>query len=978
LTAGADHPDDPGTDLVTKRRDQAREAERVGDLTGDRGSRLRRGLGWLPALLLVPSAVVAGVAVTTPGDELADMREQQPLDLGTTWIYDVFDHGEPSGTRTSQVVGSASLLGRGEEVTLVPAAEVRRTYTDYPGIGPRTFVGYLAVEGRTLWQYAQEEQGTWFEIEPPLPAYRLPTEEGREWSYEGTVGDNELEFTTELVESEDVEVSGRTFTECMHAVTTSPEEVEGEPDAVRVIDEWTCDGIGTVRTRDRVEATGVDITEELTAFHGVAEDWESDPGSGGDPTDPVAGTTEGFDLARSFAVPDGELGRDPAWTDLRPERALLPPVSDGEVMVLAERNGAVSLRTTGTGEMRWRVQLRGPLLATPALAGDVVVVGDSLKRVWALSLDDGTARWVHELPDLVSAAPAVLGGTVVVPSDDGSVTSLVVADGHVAWTTGLDGAARTPPAYDGESLYVADLSGTLSAIDPEDGSTIWSDTSVSGLAQGPVLADGRVLVQDQDGIVHAYDPDGSVVWQSRSRGVGSEAMSAGNGVVVTTNAAEQVAAFAADDGHRLWRRDIDKVDSTPIIVGEEVLVATRTGDVHVLDLRTGQEVDSWKVPEAEEGTEFFNDVSAALVGDSVVLSAFAGGDLVHTMLVAYPVGPGAGTGLVPRLAGRRSPGTPNEPPVLSGDDMVVPTGSELVRVGPDGATLSLLESPGTLQTGAALADGLVAARSRKKLQVRDLRDGSLLWERTSGETGFGTTPAIGGSRVVASSAEGSLEAYDLLSGRPAWSTPIPTQLFVTAPLVLPDGDVVYGGGGVARYDGATGRQVWQDPTLHMVAAPAYADDVVLAAGIDPTGGPARFVALDAGTGAVQWEHEMTDPPFYLAPGVGDGVVVSLDDRVATAYDVHTGERLWSLTMAHEPGGTPVVADGHVFLVEAANGRDLDSPDYRISVHDLRTGRLLTAWEPGAMPITPAPDVGPGSGGRVVVPTSVLLAVMEVQ
>ena len=947
-----------------------------------RRSRLRRGLGWLPALLLVPSTVVAGVAVTVPTDDLGAMRDQQPLDLGTTWSYAVFDHGEPSGTRTSQVVGTASLIGRGEDFGLTPTAEVHRTYTNYPGTGPRTFTGYFAVEGQTMLQYAQEEDGSWYDVEPAAPVYRLPNEVGRSWSYEGTVGTNDLAFETELVGIEDVEASGRTFEDCLHSVTTIPVELEDSPGAEEIIDEWTCPGYGTVRLRDRLEASDQDFTEELTAFHGVAADWvaEGDETTAAEAPDvePAAGSTEGFSSTRSYAVPDGSLGRTLAWTDLRPEPGLLAPVSDGDVMVLAERSGAISLRTTGTGEMRWRIQLRGPVLATPLLVGEVVLVADSLKRLWALSVQDGTARWVHELPDVVSASPLAVGDLAVVPSEDGTVTALGLADGDVRWSTGLAGVVRTSPAYDGTQLLFGELSGTVTALDPDDGSTIWSDTLDPGLAQGPVVTDDGVLVQDRDGIVHAYDADGDVLWQSRSRGLGSEPMAAHDGVVVTVTAAETISAYATDDGRRLWRRTLETVDSPPAVIGDEVVLVTRTGEVHVLDLADGREIDRWPLPRPVPDGDFFLDVSLALIDGALVVTAPLGADLASTILYAYPVSGETEAGLLPRLTGRTVPGTPIEPAVLVGDDLVVPVIDELVKVDPEGVATRLAASTDAIQTGAAVADGVVVARSNDRLQGRRLSDGEPMWEVPAGFAGYGAVPAIGRSTVFAGLGDGGLAAIDLQTGAERWTRPIPEQVAVTSPVALPDGDVVYGGGGVARYDGATGEPLWQDPDIQMFATPAYDDGVVFAAGLGFTT-PAVLAALDATTGERLWQHELSDPPFYLAPAAKDGVVVSIDGSTAHAYDVATGEELWSVTMNRDAAGAPVVADGRVFLTESGNGRDLDDQAYRVSVHDLRTGRFLTAWEPGFVSASPAPNVGGAPGGRLLVPSTVgTVVVMEVR
>src|SRR3954454_21505896 len=114
--------------------------------------------GWLPAVVLVPAAAVTGVVTAVPHDDLAAMREEQPLDLGTTWVYDVFDHGKPSETRTSQVVRPATVV---QKNAALPVAEVTRDYTSYPGYGPRSFNSYLAVQGNTVYQYAQEQDDQW-------------------------------------------------------------------------------------------------------------------------------------------------------------------------------------------------------------------------------------------------------------------------------------------------------------------------------------------------------------------------------------------------------------------------------------------------------------------------------------------------------------------------------------------------------------------------------------------------------------------------------------------------------------------------------------------------------------------------------------------------------------------------------------------------------------------------------------------------
>lgn len=942
--------------------------------------RTRAIAGWLPALVLVPAAVVAGVTATVPDDDLAAMREEQPLDVGTTWVYDVLDHGEPSGTRTSQVVGQAQLLG--PEGGLLPAAELTRRYTDYPGSGPRSFTSYLAVDGRSMLQYAQEEADRWYQLDPPAVAYQLPVEEGHAWSYDGMVGDSPFSYDTELTEIVDVEASGHTFEGCAHYVNTIhlalDDDPDNDPDATELLEEWTCPGIGTVRSRDRLEATGLDYTEELTEFHGVDANWYAEGHRPAPVTAGAApGATAGFGPERSYGVPDGTLSRDLAWTDVRTVQTLTPPVSDSEVMAYAEQDGRVTLRTTDTGEMRWRVQLRGPVLAAPVVAGDVVVVADSRKQVWALSVADGTARWVQELPDVVSASPLAFGDLVAVPGDDGSLTAFGLADGEQAWQVSLGGPAHAAPAYDGEHVLVADDSGAVTALDPEDGSVAWSDSFDSGPGEGPVVVDGKVLAQDRDGVVHAWAGDGDVAWQTRGHGVPTAPMAAGNGVVVTTAGQRDVAAYATSDGRRLWGETLPKLRSAPAVVGDQVVLVTVDGEVEVLGLRTGRREDHWALPLPTADSDWSVDADLALVDGALVITAAAGGHLADEVLFAYPVTTGVPPGLSLRAVERALPGVPAERPVLAGDQLVTPTTDGLYRVDADGTATRLIGSDDAIQTGAAVADGVVVARHGQELQGRRLADGKKLWSAAGGgDPAFGTIPAADDRTVAYAVGDAGLAALDLHTGTPRWVQPVPDQVLAVSPILLPDGDVVYGGGGLARYDGATGDVAWRLPEAHTFGPAAYADGVVYATTASPTAGTGALVAVDAGSGDILWSQPVSDPPLHLGPAVADGVVVAFDGHTAHAYDATAGTELWSLTAERQPGGPPYVADGRVWLTEYGSGRDVGDRDYRVTVHDLATGRLLAAYEPNGMPYAPQPAVTGTSDGRLLLPISAGLTVLE--
>ena len=322
---------------------------------------LRKVAAWLPAVVVVPAVMAGAVQVARPTEQLAELRDLLPMEVGTTWVYDVFADGEPSGTRTRQVTGQAAV-----SVDILDAVTVSSVYTDYPGSGPYSDLLYLGLEGDSLDQLGVFVNHEHLAVDPPAPAYELPLTAGHAWSYQGTVGTARLRYDAELEAIEDVEVGGRTFTGCSHFVTLLQL---------------------ALRRREGVRARGggggVDLPGVRAGPEQQRRRQHRDPGDRGARRvprgerqlvrrAPGGGRRRGArrrhrrprcrgGATRSTASSADRL----AWTDGRSARFDFPPVADDDVMVLVERDGEVSAMDVTTGEMRWRVRLAKPIVATP-------------------------------------------------------------------------------------------------------------------------------------------------------------------------------------------------------------------------------------------------------------------------------------------------------------------------------------------------------------------------------------------------------------------------------------------------------------------------------------------------------------------------------------------------------------------------------------------------------------------------------------
>lgn len=935
------------------------------------GSRLRRGASWLPALVVAPLAMAGAFVVSQPEEPFPELTRLHPLDPGTTWVYAVSSGGEPSGTRTRSVRGDAGLI---DEDGLVDAVQLTSVYTDYPGTGPSANLIYLGVRDGAIEQLSLRQDLVDTPLDPPAPAYRLPLEEGATWSYDGTLGETAITYDVTLERFEDLELGGHTFTGCAFYVTELDLVfADGTKGDHETTEEWTCPGFGPVKVVSTIEARDQVVTEELVEFHGVDRSWRSTDA----PDGPAADAPAQPSGVRAGAL-EGELSSQLAWSDARDQRFLFGPASDGEVMVIGDQVGDVVATEVATGAVRWRLALPGPLVAPPVVVGDLALVADSDKNLLALSTATGDARWIAPFDDVVSAAPTALGTSVLVATDDGRVTALSLADGTTQWSDLRSAPVRRPAAVAADRWLVADESGAVTAY-AEAGEALWDASLEEGLAVGPALGSAAaasgdrevVLLADLGGVLYAHDvADGELVWEATPRGFPSEAFAVADGVVVAVEDAERIEAFDLADGSTRWSGTGSRLYGAPVVVGDEVVTVSSPGEVVVRSLASGDVTDRWTLPRVTSDATLDADIDPAIVGDTLVLGAAVTAAESTAALFAYPIGD------VPATAGVylttddvRSLGTsPSSPPAFDGDlALVAGLDSVLRAVGPDGEVTEVQTSEG-YQPAPAVGHGLVVAQLDERFVAYASGDlaGDPVWTAPATTASPGVEPAIGEDAVFLPRYNEGLAAVDL-DGTPRWDVTIPNAFAPTTPLPLPGGDVLYGAGGLTRFAGATGKALWTDADAQLPGHPAY-DDGLVVADVLRFGGTSGLVAYDAQTGRQRWVVEGDNPLFGGGPAIADGVVVDVDagGRVV-AVDATDGSELWALQLQTAPGGRPVVVDGRVFLLELGRTEDLFSRDFRLSVHDLRTGAFLGAYEPATTPFVSQPVLTATPDGRVVVP-----------
>jgi outer membrane protein assembly factor BamB len=170
----------------------------------------------------------------------------------------------------------------------------------------------------------------------------------------------------------------------------------------------------------------------------------------------------------------------------------------------------------------------------------------------------------------IESAPAVdvVRDEVFVAGADGRVHALRGANAEPIWRGTVPGIVRTQPLLTRDAVYIVTEDDAVVALSRADGASLWTyrrepagEFHIAGHS-GLTMSGTRLLAGFSDGTVAALDPtDGSVLWE-RATDVDIEATEGGAPVFTD-------------------------VDTTPVVMGDTVYVASFHAGLYALDLNNG-------------------------------------------------------------------------------------------------------------------------------------------------------------------------------------------------------------------------------------------------------------------------------------------------------------------------------------------------------------------------------------------------------
>ncbi len=272
-----------------------------------------------------------------------------------------------------------------------------------------------------------------------------------------------------------------------------------------------------------------------------------------------------------------------------------------ENMILAGSTKGEVLAFGTSGTLLWRSRLTSEILSAPAGSGAIVVVRTGDSKIFGLDARDGRQIWQHQAPEQAltlrsNPGLAIVDNSAVISGwPGGRLAKLGITDGRLLWEI----AVATPsgdneleritdvagtPLVEGERVYAVTFQGRIGCFDTEKGTQIWARDASSA---GSISVDQKsVYYTESDGVVVALDrATGASVWRQEKllhRRVSSPLV-IGDWIVVGDYQG-YVHVLSREDGSFVARIGTDgsNIIAAPVRMDEQVLLLTQSGGLYAI------------------------------------------------------------------------------------------------------------------------------------------------------------------------------------------------------------------------------------------------------------------------------------------------------------------------------------------------------------------------------------------------------------
>lgn len=304
---------------------------------------------------------------------------------------------------------------------------------------------------------------------------------------------------------------------------------------------------------------------------------------------------------------------------------------------------------------KWKANLEGNVLSSPAIYGDVAYIGSS-EKFYALNAETGAEIWSVNVDGSAHSSPAVYENTVYFGDFSGKFYALNTLDGSVKWTFITEGERQfgakgihgmeprdeyfvddwdffiSSPTIYNDKIYYSSGNGNIYALDLQTGKELWAFQTHEVAHTSPAVAYGNVYAGSWDSYLYCLDAEtGEKKWNYQTGidtvyynqvGIQSSPLVADSTVFFGCRDAH-VYALNAITGELQWKKfnNYSWIIVSPVIDKENLYYTTSDSELFTaLNRHTGDSL--YSLP-----TKGYGFSSPILMDDMIYYGVF-NGDLV--------------------------------------------------------------------------------------------------------------------------------------------------------------------------------------------------------------------------------------------------------------------------------------------------------------------------------------------------------------
>jgi outer membrane protein assembly factor BamB len=277
------------------------------------------------------------------------------------------------------------------------------------------------------------------------------------------------------------------------------------------------------------------------------------------------------------------------------ERIEAPLACLDDLVLVGASRGMLYAFHGDAGNEKWRTQLEGPILGTPnyllAASADaggppsrIYVIGRAKGVLQCVDSHSGDVIWRSEEIERCDGSPAVSADAVVFGSCASALHVFSPDNGKRLRSIeiGEDSQVAGGVALDGGLVVSGSRSGKVLQADVKTGKILWMNTaSQAEVFSTPAVTQEWVVAASNDGNVFALERGtGALRWRFDTKGMPSSPVIAGDNVVVAADGELYLLRLA--DGAKLWSFKVSDEITSPAIAEEMIVVGSEDGTVVAL------------------------------------------------------------------------------------------------------------------------------------------------------------------------------------------------------------------------------------------------------------------------------------------------------------------------------------------------------------------------------------------------------------